>query len=85
MKFGFTPEAEILNARLAMLGFVIAVGTYLTTGQIITGVWLMDTQNLLSMFLGYFVAGMILIIIKKSDDHDDHPGGGMMVPVYNAI
>jgi hypothetical protein len=24
MKFGFTPEAEILNARLAMLGFVIA-------------------------------------------------------------
>jgi hypothetical protein len=21
MKFGFTPEAEILNARLAMLGF----------------------------------------------------------------
>jgi hypothetical protein len=38
MKFGFTPEAEILNARLAMLGFVIAVGTYLTTGQIIPGV-----------------------------------------------
>jgi hypothetical protein len=39
MKFGFTPEAEILNARLAMLGFVIAVGTYMTTGQIIPGVW----------------------------------------------
>jgi hypothetical protein len=38
-KFGFTPEAEILNARLAMLGFVIAVGTYFTTGQIIPGVW----------------------------------------------
>jgi hypothetical protein len=38
MKFGFTPEAEILNARLAMLGFVVAVGTYLTTGQIIPGV-----------------------------------------------
>jgi hypothetical protein len=36
--FGWTPEAEILNARLAMLGFVIAVGTYLTTGQIIPGV-----------------------------------------------
>jgi len=39
MKFGFTPEAEILNARLAMLGFVVAVGTYLTTGQIIPGIW----------------------------------------------
>jgi hypothetical protein len=39
MKFGFTPEAELLNSRLAMLGFVIAVGTYLTTGQIVPGVW----------------------------------------------
>ena len=36
----------------------------------------MDTQNLLSIFLGYFVAGMVLIIIKKFDDDD--PGGGMM-------
>jgi hypothetical protein len=45
----------------------------------------MDTQNLLGIFLGYFVAGMILIVIKKSDDHDDHPGGGMMVPAYKAI
>jgi hypothetical protein len=39
MKFGWTPEAEILNARLAMLGFVIAVGTYMTTGQLLPGVW----------------------------------------------
>ena len=39
MKKLFTPEAEILNARLAMLGFVIAVGTYMTTGQFIPGVW----------------------------------------------
>ena len=39
MKFGFTPEAEILNGILAMLGFVIAVGTYLTTGQILPGVF----------------------------------------------
>jgi hypothetical protein len=39
MKFGFTPEAETLNGRLAMLGFVIAVGTYLTTGQLVPGVW----------------------------------------------
>mgnify|MGYP000208493360 CR=1 FL=1 len=39
MKFGFTPEAEILNARLAMLGFVAAVVSYLATGQVIPGVW----------------------------------------------
>ena len=29
--------AEKLNGRLAMLGFVAAVGAYLTTGQIIPG------------------------------------------------
>ena len=30
--------AERLNGRLAMLGFVAAVGAYVTTGQIIPGV-----------------------------------------------
>jgi hypothetical protein len=39
MKFGFTEFSEKLNGRLAMLGFVIAIGTYFTTGQIIPGVW----------------------------------------------
>lgn len=37
--FGFTEFSEKLNGRLAMLGFVVAVGTYLTTGQIIPGVF----------------------------------------------
>ena len=36
---GFNEAAEKLNGRLAMLGFVIAVGTYMTTGQVIPGVW----------------------------------------------
>jgi hypothetical protein len=35
----FNEKSELLNGRLAMLGFVVAVGTYLTTGQIIPGVW----------------------------------------------
>ena len=39
MKFGWTPEAEILNARLAMIGFVAGVGAYFTTGQLIPGVF----------------------------------------------
>jgi len=34
----YAEKAERLNGRTAMLGFVIAVGTYLTTGQIIPGV-----------------------------------------------
>ena len=29
--------AETLNGRFAMIGLVAAVGAYLTTGQIITG------------------------------------------------
>ena len=37
--FGFTEVAERLNGRAAMIGFVAAVGAYLTTGQIIPGVW----------------------------------------------
>jgi len=39
MKFGFTPEAEVLNSRLAMLGFVAAVVSYFLTGQVIPGIW----------------------------------------------
>tara|TARA_Y100001972_G_scaffold126376_1_gene179965 strand:- start:382 stop:507 length:126 start_codon:yes stop_codon:yes gene_type:complete len=30
--------AELLNGRLAMLGFVAAVGAYAATGQIIPGI-----------------------------------------------
>tara|TARA_R100000458_G_C8255719_1_gene231865 strand:- start:53 stop:250 length:198 start_codon:yes stop_codon:yes gene_type:complete len=30
--------AEELNGRFAMFGFVIAIGTYVTTGQIIPGI-----------------------------------------------
>ena len=32
-------KAEKLNGRLAMLGIVAAMGAYLTTGQVIPGIW----------------------------------------------
>jgi cell division protein FtsN len=32
-------KAEKINGRLAMLGFVAAVGAYAMTGQLIPGVW----------------------------------------------
>ena len=35
----YAQRVEKLNGRLAMLGFVIAVGTYITTGQILPGVF----------------------------------------------
>ena len=34
-----TPEAEKFNGWMAMLGFVAAVGAYVTTGQIIPGIF----------------------------------------------
>ena len=37
--FIMTPEAERFNGWAAMLGFVAAIGAYVTTGQIIPG-WL---------------------------------------------
>ncbi len=35
----FTEKAERINGWAAMIGFVAAVGSYLTTGQIIPGVF----------------------------------------------
>ena len=35
--FFMTPEAERFNGWAAMLGFVAAVGAYVSTGQIIPG------------------------------------------------
>jgi hypothetical protein len=32
-------RAELLNGRLAMLGFVAAIGAYAITGQIIPGIF----------------------------------------------
>jgi hypothetical protein len=32
-------SAELLNGRLAMLGFVAALGAYITTGQIIPSIF----------------------------------------------
>jgi cell division protein FtsN len=37
--FKFDESAEKTNGRVAMLGFLAAVGSYLITGQIIPGIW----------------------------------------------
>ena len=34
-----TPEAEKFNGWMAMIGFVAATGAYITTGQIIPGIF----------------------------------------------
>jgi len=35
----FSESGELLNGRLAMLGFLAAVGAYVTTGQIVPGIF----------------------------------------------
>ncbi len=36
---GYGKEAELANARWAMIGFVAAIGAYSTTGQILPGIF----------------------------------------------
>ena len=36
---GYIKESELLNGRLAMIGFVAAIGAYVTTGQLIPGIF----------------------------------------------
>ena len=36
---GYGKEAELLNSRLAMIGFIAAIGAYATSGQIIPGIF----------------------------------------------
>lgn len=38
-KFGFTPQAEIWNGRLAMIGFVAALLTELLAGKGVLSFW----------------------------------------------
>ena len=39
MDTDYFTDAENLNGRLAMIGFVAALGSYLTTGQLIPGIF----------------------------------------------
>ena len=48
--FIMTPEAERFNGWAAMLGFVAAVGAYVTTGQIIPGWFQVLTKSILKYF-----------------------------------
>ena len=37
-----TPQAEKFNGWAAMIGFILAIGTYATTGDIIPGIFSME-------------------------------------------
>jgi hypothetical protein len=37
--FGWTEKAELLNGRISMVSFIIMVGVYLKTGQVIPGLF----------------------------------------------
>ena len=42
---GYPQNAEKVNGRWAMIGMVALLGAYVTTGQIISGIILMDTSH----------------------------------------
>ena len=39
MEQDYATEAELANGRWAMIGFVAAIGSYVSTGQIIPGIF----------------------------------------------
>jgi hypothetical protein len=39
MKFGWTHQNLLLNGRVAMLGVIAMIGSYLVTGQVVPGIW----------------------------------------------
>ena len=87
-----TPEAERFNGWAAMLGFVAAVGAYVTTGQIIPGHFLMiesDYQTWLMTMLFPFMPVIMVFVnfillgdIPTDDDDDDDQGGGLLIPAF---
>ncbi len=36
---GYIEEAELANGRWAMIGFIALIGAYLTTGQVLPGIF----------------------------------------------
>ena len=61
-----TPEAERFNGWAAMLGFVAAVGAYVTTGQIIPG-WfqVLKSLNFIIFLIKLFDYQFPQLVIKK--------------------
>ena len=39
LDINYNEQAERVNGQLAMIGFVAAIGAYITTGQIIPGIF----------------------------------------------
>ena len=79
---------EQMNGRLAMIGFIAAIGSYAMTGQIIPGLfWLMSDFQLAVLFpyiVFFIVFGFLWAagFISGPDDDDDGPDDGMMIPAY---
>ena len=75
-EIGFTPEAEILNARLAMMGFSCCRCHHHRTSH---------PRSLVMLVLAATLVGCLYYgqssFADEVDDEDDGPGGGMMIPV----
>ena len=52
---GYPQNAEKVNGRWAMVGFVALLGAYITTGQIIPGIFKYLNNCFINCFLTYFL------------------------------
>ena len=83
----FNSKAELLNGRLAMLGVIAGIGSIVTTGQLIPGIFQMSEFQMALLFPFVPVAAFLIIeflleITEPRDDDDDQGGGGIMQPIY---
>ena len=82
-----TPEAEKFNGWAAMIGFVAALGAYITTGQIIPGIFLIMSlevgQTIIFCLTPLACLLFVTALLDDNHDDDDQGGGGLMQPVWN--
>ena len=74
-----TPEAERFNGWAAMLGFVAAVGAYVTTGQIIPGWFQFQKPQLLK------IAKTIFLILIMTPEAERFNGWAAMLGFVAAV
>ena len=84
----YGPEAELLNGRLAMIGWVAAIGAYITSGQIIPGIFQMSDLQLAFLFpyipfLSLVIVFAFLGLIDNNNDDDEDGDGGVMQIAFN--
>lgn len=65
---GFSGAPEIINGRLAMLGFVAAVGAELASGESVLRQWAEEPTGINITFLLFIAASLIPAFMRKNNE-----------------